>query len=669
MENKDSSIEHPKDTLKIENGKENEQEEIQNSKYPEKLKKYQQKEVQIREDITIIVDKIAASVESLQEDNGNEDNNSNDYGLMDIKKKSMEAMLNDEISSESLTNIVSRIQVTDENEDDILNENYKYNSNEIVKDSDNSNENNEDKNSNESDENKNLNKDVQDNDNNNSNETDKNENNLKDNDDDENLNETIKDKDNLNENDEDIKGTIKDKDNSTENENDENLNDTIKDKEIFNGEDDKLNETVKNKDDLNETDENETRTTTFEMTEVINSVSIDFLKMISKETEADDQFASKHDSSIDNDDDLEVQYTDEQLERAYNEFKTRNILPSFLMRNQLLEYARRISLKFIVDEDYDKAKENDKDVDNLLRAYKNDGYNGFSDYNYSSTESWSSIKTNLEARLETAKKQQISNNIKFKDRISCLKNEEERKLEELEKIHEKERQYFIESCSNSSFLYRFSKPSSKLLQMRQLQKNLAIQHKFNEAKEIKIEADELQRKETKEARLRASECVKKLYKMLIQKQFNQNKCIIENYERKRNMIEENFQKEIEVNKNLTNLLEIRINEMNQKISSNTNPLLNSSVFFNSGKLSNSLNYSAKKKGKAASINQSFSSPSSTLPPLNSNYSSIYAKNIKRKREMIDQARKISSKLNVKLTNVQKIFVGVKNPMPVLKNTF
>lgn len=520
-------MENTNPTIEYENSKE-ENQALNFSFQNINRKKFSESEAQIRENVAHIVDSIAASVELLQDNDDDDDDTTNNF---DNSDKNSTTLVNDEILSEPLANLVSKIQVADEIDDN-------SDTNEII-----------------------------------------------------------------------------------------------------------------------------TGTTTFEMTEVLNSVSIDSTKMISKETETDYSqiIDSERDSTIDDNDndDLEIEYTDEQLERAYTEFKTKNILPSILMRDPLLEYARRLSLQYIIDEEYDKAKQNDKDVNNLLQSYKNNGYNSFSDYGYSGLENWSNLKTNLEARLEIAKKQQTTNNIKFKERIQYLKKEEERKLQELENIHEKERQFFIESCSAPSFLHRFSKPSSNLLQMRQMQKNLALQHKFNEAKEMKIEADELQRKETRAARLRASECVKNLYKMIVQKQFNQKQCIMENTERKKNIIEENFLKEMDVNKNLTNLLEIRINEMNQKISTNSSPLPNSCIFINSGKFSNS-------------INQSYSSPSSTLPPLNptSTYSVTFSRNMKRKREMITQARRITSKLDVKLTNVKKLFVGArKMPTPVLSNTF
>ena len=419
--------------------------------------------------------------------------------------------------------------------------------------------------------------------------------------------------------------------------------------------------------DLKQIDENKIEASTFEMTEVSNS------KQANIDTDYDKKNLttfSKCDESIINDtDDFDIQFTDDQLSQAYEEFKIKNILPSYLMRDPLLEYARRISLQFIIDEDYDKAKENDKHVNNLIKLYKDDGYNNFYD-NYLSIENWSNLKTNLESRLEVAKNQQKENNRKFIERSLELKKDQERKLFELDRLHEEERQKFIESCSSSSFLHRFSKPSSHLLQLRHLQKQLAIQHNFNEAKKIKIEADKLQLKETKEARLKASDCVRKLYKMIIERQMMQKQCVIDNTIRKTTALEENFNRQNNANKNLTNQLEMRINEMTIKI--NSNPSLSKVSTFSARQFA-PLNSSSPCNIKSKYLKSGNTAPStsSTLPPLNTNpfRSSVLSNNLKRKREMISQAQKVS-KLDVRLNGVQNIFVNVrKKPHPVHKSLF
>lgn len=420
-------------------------------------------------------------------------------------------------------------------------------------------------------------------------------------------------------------------------------------------------------DDLKQINENKIEANTFEMTEVSNS------KQANIDTDYDKKnltsFSKCNDSIINDTDDFDIQFTDDQLSQAYEEFKIKNILPSYLMRDPLLEYARRISLQFIIDEDYDKAKENDKHVNNLIKLYKDDGYNSFYD-NYLSIESWSNLKTNLESRLEIAKNQQKENNRKFIERSLELKKDQEKKLFELDRLHEEERQKFIESCSSSSFLHRFSKPSSHLLQLRHLQKQLAIQHNFNEAKKIKIEADKLQLKETKEARLKASDCVRKLYKMIIERQMMQKQCVIDNTIRKTSALEENFNLQNNANKNLTNQLEMRINEMTIKI--NSNPSLSKVSTFSARQFA-PLNSSSpcNIKSKYLKSGNITSSTSSTLPPLNANpfRSSVLSNNLKRKREMISQAQKVS-KLDVRLNDVQKIFVNVrKKPLPVHISVF
>ena len=61
----------------------------------------------------------------------------------------------------------------------------------------------------------------------------------------------------------------------------------------------------------------------------------------------------------DDDDENIVQYTDEQLSEAFEQFKQDKTIPPFLMRDAILDYARRQSLQFMVDENYDAAYKND----------------------------------------------------------------------------------------------------------------------------------------------------------------------------------------------------------------------------------------------------------------------------------------------------------------------
>lgn len=310
---------------------------------------------------------------------------------------------------------------------------------------------------------------------------------------------------------------------------------------------------------------------------------------------------SKRKQVVEDDEDDEVQYTDEQLQEAYEEFKKTKALPTYLMRDSLLEYARRQSLQFMVNEDYDAAYQNDLSVNDLLLEYSKDsgGY---------TTET---ITRNLEARIQEAQKQRQLANEKYKQKIAQLKENEQKKLDQLVEEHEQERRHFEYSCQQPEFIQRFSKPSKKLLQMRRIQKSLALAHKFEEAKEVKIEADQLQKHETVEAKRNAVYCIKKSYATLLEKQNLQLECAKENADRKVRALEEKLEKENSINRLLTRQLELKLKETKSK------------------------------------------KPCS-LPPLNANGAKKAPSRSTLKQMAVFKSTQQVSQLNVRLNNIQKI---------------
>ncbi|OHT16947.1 hypothetical protein TRFO_12838 [Tritrichomonas foetus] len=257
-----------------------------------------------------------------------------------------------------------------------------------------------------------------------------------------------------------------------------------------------------------------------------------------------------------------VQYSDEQLNEAYEEFKKRKQLPPYLMRDAVLDYARRQSLQFMVDENYDAAYKNDLSVNDLLLEYSKDsgGYN---------TET---ITRNLEARIEMAQQQRQKSNEKYQSRIQMMKEYEQQKLHQLEDLQEEERKQFEASCQKPEFLQKFSKPSTKLLQIRKIQKSLALAHKFEEAKDVKSEADQMQKAETVQAQRRAIEYIRSSYAQLLEKHQQQLECATENGKRKIRALEEQLNRENLANRNLIRQLELRLKETKTKKGSCLPPL-------------------------------------------------------------------------------------------------
>jgi aminoglycoside phosphotransferase len=102
--------------------------------------------------------------------------------------------------------------------------------------------------------------------------------------------------------------------------------------------------------------------------------------------------------------------------------------------------------------------------------------------------------------------------------IAQLESEERSKVAQLTKAHEREKAEFAEECEKREFLARFAKPSPQLLQLRMMQKHLALTRDFEGAKAAKARADKLQVAESVVASKRAMDSVRLLYRKLLEKQ-------------------------------------------------------------------------------------------------------------------------------------------------------
>jgi hypothetical protein len=86
------------------------------------------------------------------------------------------------------------------------------------------------------------------------------------------------------------------------------------------------------------------------------------------------------------------------------------------------------------------------------------------------------------------------------------------------------RKYFEIECQSPEFLQRFTKRSPHLFQLWKLQKSLALQHNFEESKQVKQYAEDLQKQETLEAQKRAMRSVQRNYEKLLWRQKRELEC-------------------------------------------------------------------------------------------------------------------------------------------------
>jgi hypothetical protein len=96
--------------------------------------------------------------------------------------------------------------------------------------------------------------------------------------------------------------------------------------------------------------------------------------------------------------------------------------------------------------------------------------------------------------------------------------------------------------------------------MWRLQKSLALQHDFEDAKTVKHHAEELQRQETNEAQKRAMRSVQQHYEKLLMRQKRESECLEANDVRKLKQMESEMKKEKEAVQKLSKQVESRMRE-------------------------------------------------------------------------------------------------------------
>lgn len=292
-------------------------------------------------------------------------------------------------------------------------------------------------------------------------------------------------------------------------------------------------------DDLSDSAEdtqNPEKKDTFEMTGVKEVVHLESESEKEKESEQEE--------------DEVPTYTDEELEEALKLFKSSKTLPPVLMKDSIIDYAKRRSLEFLAAEDYDSAEKMDQVVADLYRAYHGDQGNF----------DVSSITKTIESRIESVKSQRQQYRAAMEQKMKELKAKEETKLAKLLEIHEQEKAALVNECQSREFLARFSKPSAKLLQLKEAQKKLALAHDFEGAKNAKALADKLMENETKEAQKRAMDSVKLRYEEILEKQQKEVNCQRQRSDRKVAAIESSLEKSDEASAKVIRQLEMKLKE-------------------------------------------------------------------------------------------------------------
>ena len=246
-------------------------------------------------------------------------------------------------------------------------------------------------------------------------------------------------------------------------------------------------------------------------------------------------------------------YSEDELAAALDAMIKRGKLPEYEMRPFVVTYAKEETMRSVINEEYERAAKIEKAIKVMMASLRRD--EASLDCNQQTLV--------LKNQLAAAQEQQQSLQTEFQKRITELKDNENRRLDQLYERHEAQRKSFEEDWARPQAVKAFSKPSSSLLQIRKMQKKHALAHDFEQAIRLKAAGDEMQREESDKASKLAQASMKVAYATLIEKQERELDCFMANGHRKLSTLECERDRKLKANENLRSQLETRIKNPKQ----------------------------------------------------------------------------------------------------------
>ena len=171
----------------------------------------------------------------------------------------------------------------------------------------------------------------------------------------------------------------------------------------------------------------------------------------------------------------------------------------------------------------------------------------------------------LYSRWKSLQKQQQEINNRWNQKISEFKSSSEAQFSKLEETQNKEVEEFILKWKDPNFLRQFNKPSTRLLQIREQERAMAVSRMYQQAKEMKAIGDKIQSEETNASQIRMSSQMALERKRLSEKhEKEKHKLIVHRDTSLRNM---ELEKKKELRPVNTALSQIKL----KKVSTSTRP--------------------------------------------------------------------------------------------------
>lgn len=201
---------------------------------------------------------------------------------------------------------------------------------------------------------------------------------------------------------------------------------------------------------------------------------------------------------------------------ALDAYLNKKIFPTLDMRKDIFQEITRRKVDATLRHDYlagDRLTQAEQELHEYFRKVRLDSFSTIQNLRQEPSE--------IKRRLKILNDEFDSKIKEVKESFSSLRNQ-------MNERHKQERKKFSEHWKDSKTLLEYSKPSSYLLQLRELERRKALSNDFRGAQEMKKQADALEKKETAEAQIRARKAMEIMGDQLIKQQMKEEEYLKEN---------------------------------------------------------------------------------------------------------------------------------------------
>lgn len=175
----------------------------------------------------------------------------------------------------------------------------------------------------------------------------------------------------------------------------------------------------------------------------------------------------------------------QEVETALNSLVNDDIQPDDNLRRAVMHLLSRKKLDALIAANYDLAERYDKAIDSLFSSAGKTLYD----------QEERTTRVSIDDRIAAAQEKLRSTKEKYGQKQETLKNDRFEAAKKLNTRHNQQNEEFRKKWRSPAFLARFQRPSPELLEMRYIERRMALSKNYEEAKEARKIANVQQRKE------------------------------------------------------------------------------------------------------------------------------------------------------------------------------